>query len=195
MALDCLSSNRSLARAFPKVSITLLYYRNPIICQACVSPVFPEKYIEDAVWRVCPSSPYRRSALTRWGGASQPPDPGPPKSPAETLACAPPYSDLEASGWSGKAPERVTQVPERKRPSTVSDRRLNECLTVWRRGWDSSRSLRELPANMPLRGCVGRTGFEALNPLGKNAKGPEWGLSHFGGEGGIRTHGTVQPYT
>ena len=43
---------------------------------------------------------------------------------------------------------------------------------------------------MPLRGCVGRTGLESPYPLGKNAKGPEWGLSHFGGEGGIRTHGT-----
>ena len=42
-----------------------------------------------------------------------------------------------------------------------------------------------------LRRCVSRTGFEVLNPLGKNAKGPEWGLSHVGGEGGIRTRGTL----
>ena len=27
--------------------------------------------------------------------------------------------------------------------------------------------------------------------LGQNAKGPQWGLSHFGGEGGIRTRGTL----
>ena len=42
MALVCLSSNRSIARAFPKVSITLLCYRNSIICQACVSRIYPE---------------------------------------------------------------------------------------------------------------------------------------------------------
>ena len=44
---------------------------------------------------------------------------------------------------------------------------------------------------MRLCRCLARTGFEVLNPLGKNAKGPEWGLSHVGGEGGIRTRGTL----
>lgn len=48
MALVCLSSNRSIARAFPKVSITLLCYRNSIICQACVSRIYPENRAEDA---------------------------------------------------------------------------------------------------------------------------------------------------
>ena len=47
------------------------------------------------------------------------------------------------------------------RHSTVSAWRLIECLTCWRRGWDSARSLRELPANMRLCRCVGRTGFES----------------------------------
>ena len=43
------------------------------------------------------------------------------------------------------------------------------------------------PASRPsgvsasLRRCSARTGFEIPYPLGKNAKGPEWGLSHFGG--------------
>ena len=34
MAFVRLSSNKSSAKAFPKVSITLLYYRYSIICQA-----------------------------------------------------------------------------------------------------------------------------------------------------------------
>ena len=36
-------------------------------------------------------------------------------------------------------------------------------LFFWRRGWDSTRSLRELVADKPLCGCVGRTAFEVLN--------------------------------
>jgi len=48
-----------------------------------------------------------------------------------------------------------------------------------------ARLLRRLPANWRLRRCVGRTGFEFLNSLGINEKGPGWGLPHFGGEGGI----------
>ena len=43
-----------------------------------------------------------------------------------------------------------------------------------------------------LRRCAVRTGFEVPNPLGKNAKGPERDLLHFGGEGGIRTHEGLQ---
>ncbi len=39
MAFVRLSSNRSFASAFPKVSITLLYYRNSIIYQATVSRI------------------------------------------------------------------------------------------------------------------------------------------------------------
>ena len=40
VALVRLSSNRSSAKAFPKVSITLLYYRKSIICQAVDSHLF-----------------------------------------------------------------------------------------------------------------------------------------------------------
>ena len=66
------------------------------------------------------------------------------------------------------------------RHSTVSAWRLIECLTCWRRGWDSARSLRELPANMPLRGCVGRTGFESpYLTRRENKKAPRGGLFIF----------------
>ena len=37
MAFVRLSSNKSSAKAFPKVSITLLYYRYSIICQASIT--------------------------------------------------------------------------------------------------------------------------------------------------------------
>ena len=43
---------------------------------------------------------------------------------------------------------------------------------------------------MQLRCCARRTGLSSSTTLGKNTKGPERGLSYFGGEGGIRTHGT-----
>ena len=49
--------------------------------------------------------------------------------------------------------------------------------------------------HLRLRRCLSRRGFEVLNPLGKNAKRPIRGVSYFGGEGGIRTHGTGLPYT
>jgi hypothetical protein len=52
------------------------------------------------------------------------------------------------------------------------------------RGWGLGRPLRSLPANLRLRRCLGRTGFESPDPLGKNAKSPGRGFSHFGGEGG-----------
>jgi len=42
-----------------------------------------------------------------------------------------------------------------------------------------TRSLRELPANMPLRGCVGRTGFSSSTALGEKTKGPVKGPFHF----------------
>ena len=43
----------------------------------------------------------------------------------------------------------------------------------WRRGWDSARSLRELPADMPLRGCVGRTGFSSSTHSAKIQNAPK----------------------
>lgn len=52
MAFVRLSSNRSSARAFPKASITLLCYRNSIICQAGVSRFFSRFWNGLAVQRV-----------------------------------------------------------------------------------------------------------------------------------------------
>ena len=37
---------------------------------------------------------------------------------------------------------------------------------------------------------LGSNRVQILNPLGKNTKRPGRGVSYFGGEGGIRTHGT-----
>ena len=71
-------------------------------------------------------------------GIIQSPHPGPPKSPAETDILQAPYSGLKCSRRSGKTSEMTSQAPERKRHSRVSGRRLSECLTVWRRGWDSN---------------------------------------------------------
>ena len=59
-----------------------------------------------------------------------------------------------------------------------------------------SRPLCGLLANMPLRGCVGRTGFSSATTLGQKSKRPHKGAFLIsGGEGGIRTHGTGKPYT
>jgi len=49
------------------------------------------------------------------------------------------------------------------------------CDTASGRGWDSARSLRELTANMPLRGCVGRTGVSSATTLGEKTKWPRKG--------------------
>jgi hypothetical protein len=68
--------------------------------------------------------------------ASQLLDPGPPNPAAETDTLQAPISGLRASRRSEKVRDRVTQVPEIKRPSKVSARRLLEGLTCWRRGWD-----------------------------------------------------------
>ena len=58
--------------------------------------------------------------------------------------------------------KRITQLPDHQ--------------TVWRRGWDSARSLRELPADMPLRGRVGRTGLSSATTLGRKTRtGPTRG--------------------
>ena len=49
---------------------------------------------------------------------------------------------------------------------------------------------------MRLRRCARRTGFSSATALGeKNKKGHEGPFCFSGGEGGIRTPGTVSPYT
>ena len=68
------------------------------------------------------------------------------------------------------------------RHSTVSALRLIECLSCWRRGWDSARSLRELPANLQLCCSVGRTGFESpYLTRRENKKAPRGAVSFSGG--------------
>ena len=57
---------------------------------------------------------------------------------------------------------RITLVPERNRPAT----RL--WVVAERGGWP----LRGLPADLPLRGCVGRTGFSSSTPSARKQKGP-----------------------
>jgi hypothetical protein len=58
--------------------------------------------------------------------------------------------------------------------------RVTVPFVLWRRGWDSARPLRGLPADRPLRGCVGRTGLEVLNHTRReNEKAPRGGLFIF----------------
>ena len=53
-------------------------------------------------------------------------------------------------------------------------------LFFWRRGWDSARSRRELPADRPLCGCVGRTGVDVRNHTRREKqKAPRGGLLSF----------------
>ena len=61
----------------------------------------------------------------------------------------------------------------------------------WRRG-----GIGATRPGMPLRGCARRTGFSPSTTLGEKTKWPHTGAILFsGGEGGIRTPGTVSPYT
>ena len=57
MAFVRLSSNKSSAKAFPKVSITLLYYRYSIICQASIAYSIKKPVLlalcENRVTRLC----------------------------------------------------------------------------------------------------------------------------------------------
>jgi hypothetical protein len=59
--------------------------------------------------------------------------------------------------------------------------------TVWRRGWNSARPLRELPADRPLYGCLGRTGFESPDHTRREIKNgaTRAPFSISGGEGGM----------
>ncbi len=50
--------------------------------------------------------------------------------------------------------------------------------------WLLSGGMNASRSRMRLRRCASRTGFEFLDPLGKNTQGPKRGLAYFGGEGG-----------
>ena len=60
--------------------------------------------------------------------------------------------------------------------------------------WGGEGGMAAARRRMWLRHCPARTGFESPYRLGENTKGPEWGLSYFGGEGGIRTHDRLLTY-
>ena len=84
------------------------------------------------------------------------------------------------SGNSPKGVSRSRTVPGRNRQGPPRGP-----FSIWRRGWDgrcaapkaasplrSSGGMGAARPGLPLRGCARRTGFEILDPLGENAKGP-----------------------
>ena len=83
-------------------------------------------------------------------------------------------------------------------------RPLGAPLLFWRRGWDGLRSprgdLRAAPIHAarecPKRCRVLSNQWVLIHhPVRKLKKGPMGPFSISGGEGGIRTHGTGEPYT